>query len=184
MLPGQVGVSPERPISCNCPQQHGSAMGVSKDRLLLDEALRVVWLSGSRNWSSPQLMRPGTVMASNSWMHCLVNITSCLYVACCCPSPFLLIMFLLFHNLHKLHKFLIENMVQHNETKGILGSDTLILRLHIGHKVVAETNRWSANWNRWESFSQVVRWGVSYSGYPPAIVWSVFVQHFSLLKWH
>lgn len=37
MLPGQVGVAPERPLSCNCPQQHGSAMGVPKDWLLLDE---------------------------------------------------------------------------------------------------------------------------------------------------
>lgn len=41
-LPGQVGVGPERPLSCNCPQQHGSAMGVPKDRLLLDEVLGVV----------------------------------------------------------------------------------------------------------------------------------------------
>lgn len=41
-LPGQVGVGPERPLSCNCPQQHGSARGVPKDRLLLDEVLGVV----------------------------------------------------------------------------------------------------------------------------------------------
>lgn len=41
-LPGQVGVGAERPLSYNCPQQHGSARGASIDRLLLDEVLGVV----------------------------------------------------------------------------------------------------------------------------------------------
>lgn len=34
--------APKRPISCNCPQQCGSAPGVPGDRLLLDEPLGVV----------------------------------------------------------------------------------------------------------------------------------------------
>lgn len=34
--------APERPISRNCPQQRGSAPGVPRDRLLLDEPLGVV----------------------------------------------------------------------------------------------------------------------------------------------
>lgn len=41
-LPGQVGVGTERPLSYNCPQQHGSARGAPKDRLLLDEVQGVV----------------------------------------------------------------------------------------------------------------------------------------------
>lgn len=65
-----MGVGPERPISCNCPQQRGSAMGVSKDWLLLDELLGVVWLNGSSHWSNttPLSAVPGCRVLCILWI--------------------------------------------------------------------------------------------------------------------
>lgn len=59
-----MGVGPERPLSCNCPQQHGSAVGVPRDQLLLDEVLGVVWLNGSSHWSDTAPTSPSAVTAS------------------------------------------------------------------------------------------------------------------------